>query len=218
MDSNMSDLIGGVLSNPEMMKKVTTLLPLVSQMMKSSDNTAAAPPAIPPPAQASPPAPSPSPPPQINQADIMANENVAAAIQNLIAALNSSNHSNQNNQNSQTNQQPLQASQNNNIDNNENLNQNIQNIISAFAQQPSQPASGFSSAAGEKTDTLNIEKALGTLQTVSAVASPENDHRAKLLLSLKPFLKDSRKDKIDTAIKYINAAKIFSMFGKNGFI
>ena len=48
--------------------------------------------------------------------------------------------------------------------------------------------------------------------------SPENDRRAKLLLALKPFLKEGRQTKIDTAIKYMNAAKIINMFGKNGFV
>ena len=181
MDSNISDLIGGVLSNPEMMNKVKTLLPIVSQMMKT-DGTAETPAA--------------SQPVQPPADNIMANENVAAAIQNLIAALNAANQNNQNN-----NEQPSE------------------NAVPVFAQQQSEPAAEQQPAAPPlNADAINIEKTLATLTNVSKVASPENDHRAKLLLSLKPFLNDSRKIKIDTAIKYINAAKIFSSFGKNGFI
>jgi len=192
MDSNISDLLGGVLANPEMMNKVKTLLPLVSQMIKSDD----APPAIPPPVQLNQPD-----APVINQApaqtdNIMANANVAAAIQNLIAALNSTNQA-------QTNQSS----------------QPVQEAVPAFAQQqPEAPVPQSPPVQPAISDAINIEKTLNTLKNVTAIASPENDHRAKLLLSLKPFLGESRRTKIDTAIKYINAAKIFSSFGKNGFV
>ena len=174
MDSNISDLLGGVLSNPEMMSKVKTLMPLVSQMLKTDE-----PPAIAP------------PPAQVNNQpagdaaphnNILADANVAAAVQNLIAALNAAN------------------------------NQPAQEAAPVFAQQ--QPPE----IQAPPPESVNIEKTLDTLKNITAVASPENDHRAKLLLSLKPFLGESRRTKIDTAIKYINAAKIFKSFGKNGFV
>ena len=177
MDTNISDLLGGVLSNPEMMDKVKTLLPLVSQMAK-------------PDGQAQQPAPSYAPP-----QNIMADANVAAALQNLIAAISAA------------------------------------SAAPVFAPQPDAPAIPESAAPPETSapppeppaqavpaESLNIEKVLATLQSATTVANPENDDRAKLLLSLKPFLGEARQVKIDTAIKYINAAKIFSMFGKNGFV
>ena len=179
MDSNISDLLNGVLSNPEMMNKVKTLLPVVSQMIKSGDN-----PGTPPPAQLIQPA---APQADANQANnIMADANVAAAVQNLIAALGSAN-------------------------------QNTQAAAPVFAEQQTDPPEQ-PEILPPVNDAINIEKTLNTLQTVTAMANPENDHRAKLLLSLKPFLGESRRTKIDTAIKYINAAKIFSSFGKNGFV
>ena len=169
MDTNISDLLGGVLADPEMLNKVKTLLPLVSQMIKPDE------PLVVQPAVAAPAEPPPKAQPDNN---ILANADVAAALQNLIAALNSAN-------------QPVS--------------------VPVYAQQPPEQQS-------INTDSINIEKTLDTLKNVTAVASPENDHRAKLLLSLKPFLGESRRTKIDTAIKYINAAKIFSTFGKNGFV
>ena len=186
MDSNISDLLGGVLANPEMMSKVKTLLPLVSQMMKSDA------PLVVQPAAAAPA----EPPPQA-QADnnIMANADVASALQNLIAAISSAN-------------QPVSAP-------------TVQppEAVPVFAQQPTPVQSEpVSTQQSEAANSINIEKTLDTLKNVTNIASPENDHRAKLLLSLKPFLGESRRTKIDTAIKYINAAKIFSSFGKNGFV
>ena len=39
MDNNLTDLIGGVLSNPEMLNKVMTLMPVVMQMMNSDSSS-----------------------------------------------------------------------------------------------------------------------------------------------------------------------------------
>ena len=196
MDANMSDLIGGVLSNPEMMNRITTLLPLVTQMMKSDESPPAPVPAL----QSAPQNPRSD---SSNQSNPLANENVAAAVQNLIAALNSSN-------------QPIQPIQSNPPI------EPIEPIEPAEQVEQTEKTEKIEkvekSEKAEPLNTINIEKTLDTLKNVTAVASPENDHRAKLLLSLKPFLNDSRRVKIDTAIKYINAAKILTTFGKNGFV
>ena len=194
MDANMSDLIGGVLSNPDMMNKIKVMMPLITQMMKSDEPPPVQAPAV---IQAGQSANQPG-----TAADFMISENVAAALQNLIAALNQS--------------QPDQSAE-------------TAIPVLARAEQPPEPQPGtilsnISDISGvpadkqpEAVNAVNIEKTLNTLKEVTSVASPENDHRAKLLLSLKPFLSESRRIKIDTAIKYINAAKILTSFGKNGF-
>ena len=204
MDSNISDLLGGILSNPDMMSKVTALLPLVSQMMKSDEPQSATMPAaalnsseqqstiIQPPTVA----------PLESSSNPLENENVAVAIQNLIAALSDT---------SSQNQQAKAA-----------MAVQSEPVTSTVAEMPqpitTAPPPDTLNAAADTATSVNIEKTLNTLKNVTAVASPENDHRAKLLLSLKPFLNNSRKVKIDTAIKYINAAKILTSLGKNGFV
>lgn len=206
MDANMADLIGGVLSNPEMMNKVKTLLPLVSQMVKS-DTPQPVENAV---SQI-------HPAPVINQpvqpANIMFDENVADAIQNLIAALSSASPPPQiagyDAPGAQQNQEavPVFAQT-----------QQPPDIITPPPQsEPVNPVN-IADIIADTGSSINIEKTLDTLKNVTAVANPENDHRAKLLLSLKPFLNESRRIKIDTAIKYINAAKILTSFGKNGFL
>ena len=192
MDSNLSDLIGGVLSNPEMLNKVMTLMPIVTQMMNSdsSDN---------------------NPPQQVAQSNqvaqpapvsqdktpetLMANENVAAALKNLISALYSANSA------------PIQTQ----IVEPE----PVGTVETTAANDTPQPNDTILTSANNAN---NIEKTLDTLKNISSATSPDSDHRAKLLLALKPFLKDGRQTKVDTAIKYINAAKLFTMFGKNGFV
>ena len=202
MDANMSDLISGVFSNPDALNKVKTLLPLVSQMLKSDEAPVSAGDAIL--TSALPVQPVQSAQSAQPGADIMANENVAAAVQNLLIALSSAQ-----------------------------INQANQNAAQVFAQQPqteqpgqlempeqpyNSPVQSNDSDSASPVNSINIEKTLNTLKNVTAVANPENDHRAKLLLSLKPFMNESRQTKIDTAIKYINAAKILTSFGKNGFV
>ena len=194
MDGGISDIISGVLSNPDAFNKIISAMPAVVQMMNGggSNNltnlnninnlnrekivetietaeTAALNPDIP-------------------AENIMSNEKVATALKNLIAALNNA---------SPPSNPPEDKPQNN--QNNININQNIQDGDINI------PDSG-------------IEKTLDTLKNFSSATNPESDHRSKLLLALKPFLKDARRTKIDTAIKYMNAAKIINLFGKNGFV
>ena len=209
MDSNISDLLGGILSNPDMMSKVTTLLPLVSQMMKSDEpqsaDATAATSALNPPQQTV--ISQPSAVTSEVSSNPLENENVATAIQNLIVALSDT---------SSQNQQAKAAM----------AVQQSEPVTASTAEPPPTPttaanpldALGSVGANADAATSINIEKTLSTLKNVTAVASPENDHRAKLLLSLKPFLNNSRKVKIDTAIKYINAAKILTSLGKNGFV
>ncbi|GHV12657.1 hypothetical protein FACS1894219_06000 [Clostridia bacterium] len=63
-----------------------------------------------------------------------------------------------------------------------------------------------------------IERATQALGKIREVTAPEANDHAKLLLALKPFLKENRRSKIDTAVKYMNAAKILKTFGKDGFV
>lgn len=257
MDNNLSDLISGVLANPEMLSKVMTLLPVVTQMMNSDssgnpDNkiveTTTVNPANPAPsipsvnssAQAEQAAQNENVEPNQNNKvktpeNLMADENVMAALKNLVLALNSANPASPVSPASPPPTQPIQndipppndaimtSSIVNNISQLLKNNQNSQNSQNNSNTQ-AQTANGMN--AENNTDNQNnpnnpnnhIEKTLDTLKNISSVTSPDSDHRAKLLLALKPFLKDGRQTKIDTAIKYMNAAKLFSMFGKNGFV
>ena len=178
MDGGISNMISSVLSNPDALNKLMTAMPAVAQMMnggglndsagsqnyankaKTVETTAAN--------------------AHIPAEDLMADSEVAAALKNLITALNRA---------------------------------------SAAAKPAETIAAIPAMAAGSPDDKdEKIEKTLDTLKNFSSATNPESDNRSKLLLALKPFLKDTRKTKIDTAIKYMNAAKIISLFGKNGFV
>jgi len=183
VDSGISEMINGVLSNPDALNKIASLMPAVAQMMNGggSNNlnnsnkiveTATVNKSDTPVNTNS-----------ISAENLMANAEVMAAFKNLITALNAASANNNGENKDKTEEKPDDNFQNNGADANS-----------------------------------TIEKTLDTLKNFSSVTNPESDHRSKLLLSLKPFLKDTRQTKIDTAIKYMNAAKIINLFGKNGFV
>ena len=51
--------------------------------------------------------------------------------------------------------------------------------------------------------------------TISQINNSKNDPRANLLNSLKPYLRDSKKDKIDSYINMLNIAKIAEIINNN---
>lgn len=52
---------------------------------------------------------------------------------------------------------------------------------------------------------------------LSQLTSAENDTRANLLLSLKPYMRSSRQDTIDSALKMLNIARLSKLF-KGGIL
>jgi len=235
MDGGITEMINGVLSNPDALSKIMTLMPAVAQMMNGGGsnnlnniNSLNAPnqekqekivetTAVNKSGAAN---------GGISAENLMANEKVMSAFKNLLAALNEANETNETPPNDGDGV-PASSFQNanntnNNNNNNNNINaDNIANIASMLGSAMKSQGNGGSPADGinhSQTENSGIEKTLDTLKNFTSATNPENDHKSKLLLALKPFLKDGRKTKIDTAIKYMNAAKIINLFGKNGFV
>lgn len=61
---------------------------------------------------------------------------------------------------------------------------------------------------------IDIETIL-KFKTAFDKANAKEDERSKLLLALKPYLKDSRKEKIDKCIKFLNISKVIETFGNS---
>lgn len=215
MDGGIGDLLNVFLNNPEMMKKASDLLSRLS-----ADNNASVPEennqtAVPAMAQATPPPSDPqqnagtarndvpqteTPSPEQNSIGNMSGDQLAAMVSSVMSALGM----NAGGQTAAPQSDPPQ---------------DVPPSAEPHAAQettvsPPQNGNGATPASAN----FDIEKALGVLKNVSAETSPQKDNRIQLLLSLKPFMKDGRKQKIDMAVKYLNAAKVFNMFGKNGFI
>lgn len=51
-------------------------------------------------------------------------------------------------------------------------------------------------------------------KTIMDKMNSKDDPRSKLLVSLKPYLKDSRKSKVDQYIQFLNMSKVIDVFSK----
>ena len=54
------------------------------------------------------------------------------------------------------------------------------------------------------------------MKSIMEKMNSKDDPRANLLLSLKPYLKESRKSKVEQYIKLFNMSKAFDVFGDFG--
>ena len=73
---------------------------------------------------------------------------------------------------------------------------------------------------GGSTDStipdLDINTILKMKQVMESMNSNKNDPRSKLLMSLKPYLKESRKKKVDQYVKLFGLGKAFEMLNSLG--
>ncbi len=115
----------------------------------------------------------------------------------MLSNQNNNNNSNNNNQNNQSNPQSFNQS-NMNSKNNFNSNPNNTNQTNNF-------------------DFSNID--MNTIMKMSSafgkINNSKNDPSANLLNSLKPYLRDSKKDKLDNYMNLLNIAKIAEIVKDN---
>ena len=64
--------------------------------------------------------------------------------------------------------------------------------------------------------SIDFETFLKMKNIIEQMKDGKKDPRANLLLSLKPYLKESRRDKVDQYIKMFNMSKVIDMFNNGG--
>ncbi|MBP3708680.1 MAG: hypothetical protein J6J36_08835 [Clostridia bacterium] len=67
-----------------------------------------------------------------------------------------------------------------------------------------------------KNFDFDIQTFLKLQSILKNINNSSNDSRSNLLLSLKPYLRDSKKEKLDQYIKMLNLAKIIEVMGPLG--
>ena len=119
----------------------------------------------------------------------MVNEgNIPDEMKNILSSLSSGNNGNQSGTNESSNR-----------DN------NTQNGANSTNQNKREDNSNT------RQDMPNID-----IETIMKMKSNKNDPRANLLLSLKPYLKESRKEKVDQYIQLFGMSKVMEMFNGMG--
>lgn len=74
----------------------------------------------------------------------------------------------------------------------------------------------FSDNARNSSDNFDINTFFKMQQIMSSLNNNQDDSRANLLRSLKPYLKDSRKNKVDQYIQLMKMGKIFEIINPLG--
>lgn len=101
----------------------------------------------------------------------------------------------------------------------------IKNMMKHFSSSTTPPPN-TSNSSGVSEDfsfpDIDLDMMLKLKKVMDAMKTNKNDPRSNLLLSLKPYLKSSRRDKVDQYIQLFNMTKAFEVFnalggdGKNG--
>lgn len=101
---------------------------------------------------------------------------------------------------------------NNMLKNNE-LPDDIKNIMNNFSNS-SKDDSNVSS--NNDTSGIDFDTILKMKNIMDSMNHPQNDPRSNLLKSLKPYLRESRKSKVDQYIKIFSMGKVFEAFNPLG--
>lgn len=114
----------------------------------------------------------------------------------------------------------------NNMMKNNQIPDDIKNIINSMSQNSSNSGNtdsqvkDTSSSENTSSDSSMPEFDMATImklkRVMESMKSSSNDPRANLLKSLKPYLKDSRKEKVDQYIQIFGMGKVFEMLNPLG--
>lgn len=100
-----------------------------------------------------------------------------------------------------------------------NIPDEMKNILSSFSSNDSEKSSNSDNSKYDNSDNSNVNIDFETIMKMKSMMEKLNnkdDPRANLLLSLKPYLKNSRKEKVDQYIKLFNMSKVLEAFGNSG--
>ena len=114
----------------------------------------------------------------------------------------------------------------NNMMKNNQIPDDIKNIINSMSQNSSNSGNtdsknkDTSSSENTSSDSSMPEFDMATImklkRVMESMKSSSNDPRANLLQSLKPYLKESRKEKVDQYIQIFGMGKVFEMLNPLG--
>lgn len=125
------------------------------------------------------------------------------------------------NQDNQT-QENKENSQNNSSNTNSISPEMLQNLMSMLnsnhssSNQDHQNDSSDPSQSSENGFNFDMNTILKMKSIMDKMGNTKDDPRSNLLLSLKPYLKESRKSKVEQYVQLFNMTKIMDVFQENG--
>ena len=100
-----------------------------------------------------------------------------------------------------------------------NIPDEIKNVLSSISSNNSSSSDSNSNKSTEASnfDTSSIDfETILKMKSMMEKLKDTNDPRSNLLLSLKPYLKESRKEKVDQYVKFLNMSKVLELFNNSG--
>lgn len=92
----------------------------------------------------------------------------------------------------------------------------ISNFASNFNSSNNNSDSNNNSSNNFDFSNIDMETIIKMKNIMGALNSKKDDPRSNLLLSLKPYLKPSRKEKLDQYMKFMNLASMLDTFNTMG--
>ncbi len=113
-------------------------------------------------------------------------------------------------------QNPMSNNGSNNMDINNILSQVSPEMLNNFSNMMNSNNQSSPNSTATNSNNFNID--MNTIMKMKSVMdnmNSKNDPRANLLYSLKPYLRDSKKNKLDQYVNMLNISKIADMMNKN---
>ena len=113
-------------------------------------------------------------------------------------------------------QNPMSNNSSNNMDINNILSQVSPEMLNNFSNMMNSNNQSSPNSTATNSNNFNID--MNTIMKMKSVMdnmNSKNDPRANLLYSLKPYLRDSKKNKLDQYVNMLNISKIADMMNKN---
>lgn len=82
----------------------------------------------------------------------------------------------------------------------------IQNVVNSISAQEGNEAQGL--------DTDSLEGIMQIKKIMESMTNDRNNPRTNLLLSLKPYMRGSRKQSIDSAVRFLGLANLTKLLRK----
>ena len=94
----------------------------------------------------------------------------------------------------------------------------VQNMLSSLINSKKEDSDSSNNTDSKSSDSPSIDPAtiFKSQNIMSAMNNNQNNPRANLLRSLKPYLKPSRREKVDQYIQLFNMEKVIEMMNING--
>ena len=141
-----------------------------------------------------------------NIEDLFANVNIPDDVKQMINNLQN------NNQNNNSASGPQQCSP----DLNNLLSQVSPEMLNNLSSILNSNSQNSSNASSNSNNNFNLDmNTIMKMKSIMENMNNKNDPRANLLYSLKPYLRDSKKDKLDQYVNLLNVSKIAELMNKN---